>query len=92
MQNVFNKLFGKRRDKVFVALIQAALEDQTNRQNLLTLLARPQSQRLSQLLKWEIELEGEYAPQPIISAIGFLKDSDIADRRLNILSNMHINQ
>ena len=62
MQNVLNNLFGKRKDNEFVALVQAALEDQTIRQNLLTLLALPQSQRLSQLQKWEIELEEEHAP------------------------------
>ena len=88
MQNVLNNLFGKRKDKEFVALIQAALEDQTIRQNLLTLLALPQSQRLSQLQKWEIELEEEHAPQPLISAIGFLKDADIASRTQYILDNI----
>jgi hypothetical protein len=41
MQNVLNNLFGKRKDKEFVALIQATREDQTIRQNLLTLLALP---------------------------------------------------
>ena len=90
MQNVLNNLFGKRKDKEFVALIQAALEDQTIRQNLLTLLALPQSQRLSHLQKWEIELEEEHAPQPLISAIGFLKDADIASRTLYILNNHDI--
>jgi len=52
---------------------------------LLTLLALPQSQRLSQRQKWDIELEGEHAPQPLISTIGFLKDADIANRTLDIL-------
>ena len=88
MQNVLNNLFGKRKDNEFVALVQAALEDQTIRQNLLTLLALPQSQRLSQLQKWEIELEEEHAPQPLISAIGFLKDADIASRTRYILDNI----
>ena len=90
MQNVLNNLFGKRKDKEFVALIQAALEDQTIRQNLLTLLALPQPQRLSQLQKWEIELEEEHAPQPLISAIGLLKDADIISRTLYILIIMII--
>lgn len=92
MQNVLNKLFGRRKDKEFVALIQAALEDQTIRRNLLTLLALPQSQRLSQRQKWDIELEGEHTPQPLISTIGFLKDADIASRTLCILNNCSIYQ
>ena len=90
MQNVLSNLFGKRKDKEFVALNQATREDQTIRQNLLTLPALPQSQRLSQLQKWEIELEEEHAPQPLISAISFLKDADIANRTLYILNNYYI--
>ena len=89
MQNVLNNLFGKRKDKEFVVLVQATLEDQIIRQNLLTLLALPQSQRLRQLQKWEIELAEEHAQQPLISEIGFLKDADIASRTRYIFDNMH---
>ncbi len=92
MKNVLKKLFGKRNDEEFVALVQAALEDQSIRRDLLTLLALPQAQRLSQLQQWEIELETEHAPQPLISAIGFLKDPDIASRTLYVLNNMNIKQ
>jgi hypothetical protein len=92
MLNVLKNLFGKRKDKEFVALIQAALEDKSIRQDLLTVLAFPQPQRLSQLQKWEFELEREHAPQPLISAIGFLKDADIADRTLEILANINTDQ
>jgi hypothetical protein len=42
MQNILGGLFEKHKDEEFVALMQAALEDQTIWQHLLTLLALPQ--------------------------------------------------
>ena len=86
--NVLNNLFGKRKDYEFVALVQVTLEDQTIRQNSLTLLALPQSQRLSQLQRLEIGLAEEHTTQPLISAICFLKDADIASRTRYILDNI----
>ena len=92
MHNFLKSLFGKRKDEEFVALLQAALEDKGIRQDLLTLLAFPQPQRLGQLLEWESELKREHAPEALISAIGYLKDADIADRTLEILTKVSINQ
>ena len=87
MQNIFKGLFGKRKDDEFVALMQAALEDQTIRQHLLTLLALPQTQRLIQIQKWRAELQEERAPKHLISAIGFLEDDDIARVAAQLLDN-----
>jgi thiamine pyrophosphokinase len=81
MQNILKGIFGKRKDEEFVALMQAALEDQTIRQHM----ALPQPQRLIQLQKWGQELAEEHAPQPLISAIGFLEDDDIASQALQLL-------
>jgi len=85
MQNILKSIFGKRKDEAFVALMQVALEDQTIRQQMLALLALPQPQRLIQLQKWGQELIEEHAPQPLISAIGFLEDDDIASQALQLL-------
>ena len=78
-------LFEKRKDQEFVGLVQATLEDETICQYFFTLRAPP---RLSQLQKSEIELEQEqeqeqeqeHPSKPLISAIEFLKDTDIASR------------
>ena len=87
MQNILKGLFGKRKDEEFVALMQAALEDPSIRQHLLTLLRLPQTQRLFQLQKWRVELQEEQAAQPLIRAIGFLEHDDIASRALKLLNN-----
>ena len=92
MYNFLKNLFGKRKDEEFVALVQAALEDKSIRRDLLTLLAFPHPQRLCQLKEWEGELKREHAPEALISAIGFLKDADIAERTLEILNNVDIDQ
>ena len=74
-------LFGKRKDQEFVGLVQAALEDQKIRQHFFTLLV---PSRLNQLQKWEIELEQEHVSQPLINAIGLLKDTGSKATRLHL--------
>jgi len=51
------------------------------------LLALLQPQRLIQLQKWGAELQEEDAPQPLIWAIRFFEDADIANRASEILSD-----
>ena len=79
-QNFLTNLFGKRKDQEFVGLLQAPLEGQTIRQLLLTLLAPPQPQRLSQLQKSEIELEQGHSSQRLSNTIKLFKDTDIVSR------------
>ena len=87
MKDFFKRLFEKRGDEEFVALMQVALEDPTVRLQLMKILELPSPRRRTALRKWRQEIGDEKAPDALIKVIAFLEQDEIVELAIKLLNN-----
>ncbi len=73
-------------EDVFVTFMQVALENEDIRQQVLAIVALPHKERQMHLDNWKVELQTENAPEPLIVALSYLEDDNLADRARFLLT------